>query len=216
MKIAPSILSADFGKLRSEIEEVADLSYAIHFDVMDGHFVPNITIGPLVVNSLHRGFNLPFHIHLMIENPHLFADRFKVKSGDSITFHIETVKDSCTVIEKIRKGGAKVGVTLNPETPLEKITDLLPTVDMILVMSVSPGFGGQELMPGALARVRKLKEVIERNNLSTLIEVDGGINKSNVKMVLEAGADIIVAGSAIFGEKNRRKAIQQLQKAAES
>lgn len=213
MKIAPSILSANFGNLRGEIEEVADLAHAIHFDVMDGHFVPNITIGPPVFNSLNDQFDLPFHIHLMIENPEFFIHRFEVKNKDSITFHIETVEDPGSVIGKIRKTQARVGVTLNPETPLGKIIAILDQVDMVLIMSVSPGFGGQEFIPSALGRIERVKEEIKEENLPTLIEVDGGVNLSNVRAVVEAGADIVVCGSAIFGKKDRRKAIQKLQEA---
>lgn len=213
MKIAPSILSANFGNLRGEIEEVADLAHAIHFDVMDGHFVPNITIGPLVFNSLNDQFDLPFHIHLMIENPESFIDRFRVKNKDSITFHIETVEDPGSVISKIRETQAGVGVTLNPETPVEEIGEVLHQVDMVLIMSVSPGFGGQEFIPSALGRIERIKEEIKQENLPTLIEVDGGVNLSNIRAVVETGADIVVCGSAIFGKKDRRKAIQKLQEA---
>ncbi len=214
MKIVPSILAADFGDLRGEIKEVADLSYGIHFDVMDGHFVPNITIGPPVFNSLNKDLKIPFHIHLMIENPINFIDRFKVRSKDTITFHIETVEDPGLVIGKIRETQAGVGITLKPETPLATVTDWLSQVDMVLVMSVPPGFGGQEFQTESLARIKKLKELIENKDLSTQIEVDGGIKKSNVREVAKAGADIVVAGSAIFAKKDRQQAIRKLKEAA--
>lgn len=214
MKIVPSILAADFGDLRGEIKEVAGLSYGIHFDVMDGHFVPNITIGPPVFNSLNKDLKIPFHIHLMIQNPIDFIDRFKVKSKDTITFHIETVKDPRPVIDKIRKTKVGAGITLKPGTPLTTVIDWLPQVDLVLVMSVPPGFGGQKFQENSLSRIRKLKELIKSKNLSTQIEVDGGIKKSNVAKVMKAGADIIVAGSAIFAKKDRQKAISQLKEAA--
>lgn len=214
MKIVPSILSADFGNLRGEIKEVADLSYGIHFDVMDGHFVPNITLGPPIFNRLNKDLKIPFHIHLMIENPIKFIDRFEVKSKDSITFHIETVDDPSLVIEKIRKTKSQVGITLKPETPLAAITDWLTQVDMVLVLSVPPGFGGQKFQEKSLSRIRELKKLIKNKGLSTQIEVDGGITKINVGKVVKAGADIIVAGSAVFAKKDRQKAIKELKKAA--
>lgn len=205
MKIAPSILSADFANLSVALDQCergeAD---QIHVDVMDGHFVPNITVGPGVVKDIRNRTGLPLDVHLMIENPEMYIPQFVQAGSDLITVHIETCENLSTVIRQIKESGAKAGVTLKPDTSLKEIENVISEVDLILIMSVEPGFGGQEFIPETLDRVRKIKKMIaalqERN--SPEISVDGGVKLSNAKKIVEAGADILVIGSAIFETKD--------------
>ncbi len=198
-RLAPSILSADFSRLGEQVriieENGADL---IHVDVMDGHFVPNISFGSIVTKSLAGKTKLPFDVHLMITDPDKYLEDFVTDQTDYITVHIEVLDDPAATIEHIRSTGARAGVSLNPETPLESVTGILDSVDMILVMSVHPGFGGQKLIPDCLDKVRELKRIREERDLDFEIEIDGGINIDNVRTAAEAGTDIIVAGSAVF------------------
>jgi len=212
MNLAPSLLSADFGNLRAEAKEVEPLATYLHIDVMDGHFVPNLTIGPPVVNPMRKGLCRPFDIHLMIDHPIAYAPRFEIMEGDIITFHVEAKDDSSRAIETIREAGAKVGISLRPGTPIETIFPYLDQVDLVLVMSVEPGFGGQAFMPEAIERIRALRQRI--GDRTIMIEVDGGINETNVKSVVDAGAELIVAGSAIFGYPDRVAAMNRLIAAA--
>jgi ribulose-phosphate 3-epimerase len=211
IKIAPSILSADFSKLGDEVKKVevagADL---IHVDIMDGHFVPNITIGPVVVKYLRKSTSLPLDVHLMIENPAKYIDAFVKAGSDMITVHIETVtiKELAAIAKGLKKSRVKLGISLNPATPLVKIIKALPLVDFVLVMSVNPGFGGQDFIPSALNKIRSLRLIFKKD-----IAVDGGINNFTAKLVIEAGANVLAAGSYIFGAKNTRKAINSLRKA---
>jgi len=208
IKIAPSILSADFSNLAGELKKVsaagADL---IHVDVMDGHFVPNITIGPIVVKYLRLWTKLPLDVHLMIENPGKYVDAFVKAGSDMITVHIETVslKEIAVMSKKLKSQGIKFGISLNPATPIEKIKKTLGMVDFVLVMSVNPGFGGQVFIPGAVGKIKQLRAIFSKD-----ISVDGGINNSTVKLVKDAGANIIVAGSYIFGAKDIKQAINSL------
>jgi len=213
MKLAPSILAADFGRLQQEIEEVANLIDYLHFDVMDGHFVPNLTFGPPLVNALKDKIEIPFDIHLMITDPGLYARKFKISKEDIISFHIEAASDPKPIIAEIKSRGAKVGVALNPTTALSAIEPILKDVDLVLIMSVYPGFSGQNFI-NVLPKIRQLKRQIAEQGLNVEIEVDGGIKASNIKEVISAGADIIVAASAIFGQKDRRKAIEELKRAS--
>ena len=212
MKLAPSILSADFGKLRAEAREVEPLADYFHIDVMDGHFVPNLTIGPPVVNSLRVGLEKPFDIHLMIDYPIQCAPRFEVTPADMITFHIESNDEPFRTIEEIRGLGCKVGISLRPITPIAAVFPYLDLVDLVLVMSVEPGFGGQAFMPEAVKRIGKLKDEIGERKV--MISVDGGISDTNVKDVVDAGAELIVAGSAIFKHPDRIAAMRALIAAA--
>jgi len=212
MKLSPSLLSADFGALRAEAKQVEPFADSFHLDVMDGHFVDNLTFGPPVVNALRDGMSKPFDIHLMIDRPLVYAPRFIVKLKDSITFHVEAADDPRETIAAIRGLGAAVGVSLRPGTPIADILPLLDAVDRVLVMSVEPGFGGQGFQPQALDRIRALREAI--GSRPVMICVDGGLNVENVHDVIRAGADMIVAGSAIFGAADRRAAMRALREAA--
>mgnify|MGYP001209719511 FL=1 len=213
IKISPSILSADFSKLGSEIQDLekakADL---IHIDVMDGHFVPNITIGPGVINKLRKYTLLPFDVHLMISPVHNFIKNFAEAGADIITIHPEATNDLVSSIKKIKSYNKKAGVSLNPETSVKKVMPVLNSIDLVLVMSVNPGFGGQKFIKETLDKVKILRKEIDSKNFKTQIEIDGGINFETAKMAREAGADILVSGTTIFKENggNLKKNIQLL------
>ncbi len=216
VQIAPSILSADFSRLGQEIKAVeqagADL---IHVDVMDGQFVPNITIGPLVVEAIRPVTRLPLDVHLMIVQPERYIEQFAKAGADLITVHVEACIHLHRVIEKIKGLGKKAGAVLNPATPLCCLEYVLEDLDIVLVMSVNPGFGGQVFIPSALPKIRRLKQMIEERGLRIPIEVDGGINVSTIRDVVMAGSDICVAGSAVFGANDRRQAMTSLRNACD-
>ena len=213
IKISPSILSADFSKLGNEIQDLekagADF---IHIDVMDGHFVPNITIGPEVINKLRNYTSLPFDVHLMISPVHDFIKNFAEAGADIITIHPEATKDLTDSIKKIKSYNKKAGVSLNPETPVDKVLPILNLIDLVLIMSVNPGFGGQKFMKETLEKVKILRKEIDSKKLKTQIEIDGGINFDNAKMAIEAGVNILVSGTTIFKENkgDLKKNIQLL------
>lgn len=212
IKVAPSILSADFARLGEEIKAVeaagADL---IHVDVMDGHFVPNITIGPLIVDAARRSTDLPLDVHLMITNPELYIAEFVKAGANTITVHVEAALHLNRLVQTIREHrGVKAGVSLNPATPLSSLDCILPDLDMVLIMSVNPGFGGQSFIPSALDKIRKLRKRIDELKLNVEIEVDGGVKGENAAQIADAGADILVAGSAVFGSKDYRAAIRAI------
>ena len=213
IKISPSILSADFSKLGSEIQDLekakADL---IHIDVMDGHFVPNITIGPEVISKLRKYTSLPFDVHLMISPVDNFIKDFAEAGADIITIHPEATNDLVNSITKIKSYNKKVGISLNPETSVEKVLTILNLIDLVLIMSVNPGFGGQKFIKETLEKVKILKKEIDSKNLKTQIEIDGGINFENAKIAKEAGVNIIVSGTTIFKENggDLKKNIQLL------
>lgn len=212
VKIAPSILSADFSRLAEEIKKVEKDVDMLHVDVMDGHFVPNITFGPPVVASLRKATKLPLDVHLMIENPDKFIEAFADAGADSITVHAEVAKHINRTISRIKSRKVKAAVALNPATPLSALDCVLEDVDMILLMTVNPGFGGQGFMESVLPKIRKLRELMDKRKLKAEIQVDGGINAETARMAVSAGADILVAGSYIYGSKDAGKAISSLRK----
>ena len=199
IKISPSILSADFSKLGEEVAAAEKAgAELIHIDTMDGHFVPNITIGPLVVKAIRGVTKLPFDVHLMIEDPDKYIKEFADSGADLITIHEEASVHLHRTIQNIKECGAKAGVSINPGTPLCSIEPILPDLDMVLIMSVNPGFGGQKFIPGSILKIKQLKEMITERNLNIDIEVDGGVTVDNVSEVHKAGADIVVMGSAFY------------------
>jgi len=211
MYVAPSILSADFGNLAAEIRAICEAGCdLVHVDVMDGHFVPNLTIGPVVVSAVAKAATKPLDIHLMVENNSFFADLFLPLKPKFLTFHIEEEKHPMRLIDHIRKNGVGPGIVLNPHTPVSAIEHIIDEVDMVLLMSVNPGFGGQKFMPVVLEKTRALRELIERKNAKCLIEVDGGVNGLNAPDLEEAGADILVAGSYIFSSNSYEQAIRAI------
>ncbi|AAM24716.1 ribulose-phosphate 3-epimerase [Caldanaerobacter subterraneus subsp. tengcongensis MB4] len=213
MKIAPSILSADFANLLQDVKEIEEDADLLHIDVMDGHFVPNITIGSVVVKALRQYTSLPFDVHLMIENPDLYIEDFVKAGADIITVHQEACVHLHRTIQRIKGHEVKAGVALNPATPLETLKYILEYVDLVLVMTVNPGFGGQKFIDSMLKKIKELDEMRKEMNLSFEIEVDGGINIKNIKQVVEAGADIIVAGSAIFESPDPSSTIKEFREA---
>ena len=211
MYVAPSILSADFGNLAAEIRAICEAGCdLVHVDVMDGHFVPNLTIGPVVVSAVVKAATKPLDIHLMVENNSFFAGLFLPLKPKFLTFHIEEEKHPMRLIDHIRKNGVSPGIVLNPHTPVSAIEHIIDEVDMVLLMSVNPGFGGQKFMPVVLEKTRALRELIERKNAKCLIEVDGGVNGLNAPDLEEAGADVLVAGNYIFSSNSYEQAIRAI------
>jgi ribulose-phosphate 3-epimerase len=199
--IAPSILSADFGRLAEEIQAVeAGGADWIHIDVMDGHFVPNLTIGPLIVEAARRATNLPLDVHLMIESPEKYLEAFVSAGADRITVHQETCPHLHRTLQQIRELGALPGVALNPSTPVETIGDVLPWVEMALIMTVNPGFGGQAYIPSSSGKIRRIRDLLEAAGRTEVpVQVDGGVDPTTAPVVTEAGANVLVAGSAVYG-----------------
>ena len=210
-KIAPSILSADFSRLGEEIKAVekagADL---IHVDIMDGHYVPNLTIGPGVVSSLRKTTALPFDVHLMIEDPDRYIDAFADAGSNILTVHAEAVVHLHRTVHYIKGKGIRAGVSLNPSTPLSCIEEILPDIDLLLIMTVNPGFGGQKFIAGMLPKIRKARQLAQSRGLGLAIEVDGGVTPDNIGTLAEAGADIFVAGAAIFGSPSYSDTITRM------
>jgi ribulose-phosphate 3-epimerase len=209
VKIAPSILSANFAKLGEEVVDVekggADF---IHVDVMDGHFVPNITIGPLIVEAIRPVTKLPLDVHLMIEDPDKYIEAFAKAGADYITVHVEACRHLHRTIHHIKSLGVKAGVVLNPATPVELIQHIIADIDMVLLMSVNPGFGGQTFIPEVLPKIKKVKDLAAEKGAAIEIEIDGGVNPETAKLCIEAGATVLVAGSAIYNQEDRKKAIE--------
>ncbi len=218
--LAPSILSADFSRLGEEVAEAeAGGAGLVHVDVMDGHFVPNLTVGPMVAAAVRRATKLPVDCHLMIEEPDRFIDAFVGSGASMVSVHVEVVRHLHRTVRAIQELGAKAGVAVNPATPLSSLEEILPVTDFVLLMSVNPGFGGQSFIPGVLEKVRRLRDWIGRKGLDVPIEIDGGITLENVQEVVSAGASWIVAGSAVFrgpgARHNARELVRRMSAHAE-
>ena len=211
VRVAPSILSADFGRLAEEVRavEAAGADY-IHVDVMDGRFVPNITIGPVVVGAVRAATHLPLDVHLMIVEPERYVESFARAGADMITVHVEASPHLHRTVQQIRSLGKKASVSLNPHTALDDLTVVLPDLAMVLLMTVNPGFGGQRFIDAVVPKIRDLRAEIDRRNLDVDIEVDGGITPETARIAVEAGANVLVAGSAVFGHPDYRQAITAL------
>jgi len=211
--VAPSILSADFSKLGEEIKAV---EYAgadwIHIDVMDGHFVPNITIGPVVISDIRKISDIFFDVHLMIENPDKYIEKFAKAGADLITIHAETCDDILSTINKVKTLGAKVGISINPETSLDVIKEIIQNVDLVLIMSVHPGFGGQSFIEEVLPKIKEARDIINKVDKEIYLEVDGGVNGNTAKTVTDCGANVLVAGNFIFTSESYKDAIQSLKR----
>jgi ribulose-phosphate 3-epimerase len=215
IKIAPSILSADFGRLADEVKAISTADY-VHVDVMDGHFVPNLTIGPLVIEAVRRATTLPLDVHLMIEDAERWVPAFAKAGADIIGVHVEACPHLHRTLHQIRDLGKRPSVVLNPHTPLEAIEWVLADVTQVLIMSVNPGFGGQELIPSALEKIRRLRRMIDERGLTVDIEIDGGVKVDNIATVCAAGANVIVSGSGVFGTKNYAATIAEMRTRGEA
>jgi len=212
IKVAPSVLSADFGNLARDVKEICDADCdLVHVDVMDGHFVPNLTIGPVVVSAIAKAATKPLDIHLMVQNNTFFVELFAPLKPGYISFHIEEEKHPHRLIQKIRSLGIKPAIVLNPHTPPEAIEFLLQDLDMVLLMSVNPGFGGQSFIDSVIPKAKRLNEMRNRLNPNCLIEVDGGVSDKNIQSLKDAGVDIVVAGSYVFNHASKKEAISSLQ-----
>ena len=215
IKIAPSILSADFSRLGDEVRRAEEAGAdIIHLDIMDGHFVPNLTFGPIIVKAIRSHTKLPFYVHLMVEKPEDYIERVVEAGGDLVIVHVEACIHLQRVLSMIRDLGARSGVALNPATPLTTIEYVLDDLDQILIMSVNPGFGGQDFIPSVLPKIRRARKRLVKRRLEVEIAVDGGINVKTAPKVVEAGADVLVAGTAIFRKPDLKEAIRELREAA--
>ena len=215
IKIAPSILSADFSRLGDEVRRAEEAGAdMIHLDIMDGHFVPNLTFGPLIVKAIRNHTKLPFYVHLMVERPEDYIEKVVEAGGDLIIVHVEACIHLQRVLSMIRDFGVKSGVALNPATPLTTIEYVLDDLDLILIMSVNPGFGGQEFIPSTLPKIRRARRKLVKRGLEMEIAVDGGVNVETAPKIVEAGADVLVTGTAVFGKPDLKKAIRELREAA--
>jgi ribulose-phosphate 3-epimerase len=215
MILAPSILASDYARLGDEVAAAArGGATLVHVDVMDGHFVPNITLGPPIVASLHKATPLPLDVHLMIENADRYLQSFVDAGAAWVSLHQEAVPHLQRQVAFLRERGVRAGVALNPATPLATLDEILPELDFVLVMSVNPGFGGQKFIPAALEKIRRLRRIIQDRGLETQIEVDGGVDLGNIRALVEAGAEVLVAGSAVFGHGDPESAARRLIEAA--
>lgn len=209
MKVAPSILTADFLTLKQELKSI-ETADRFHIDIMDGNFVPNISFGPYITKLANNSTTVPLDIHLMVDWPDFWIDKFNLSNTYNITFHYEAKSDISKTIAKIKETGKKVGISIKPKTEVKEIHTLLKEIDLVLVMSVEPGFGGQKFIESALGKIKELKAYREKHGLNFEIEVDGGVDSSNIEKIKKAGADIVVAGSYIFNQTDRKAAIDSL------
>ena len=215
IKIAPSILSADFGNLREDVRIVEDAGADwLHIDIMDGHFVPNLTMGPDVVKSIRKNSKLFFDCHLMITDPEKYAPAFINAGAELITFHAECVEDMGALADKLHDSGVKVVISVNPATPIDRVLDVLDKIDLVLIMSVVPGFGGQKFMSEVLTKAQQIRN--HKHGKNVIIEIDGGINPETAPLAAKAGIDVLVAGSAVFGKPSYKDAIDSIRNAAET
>lgn len=215
VQVAPSILSADLGRLADELASIGGASY-VHFDVMDGHFVPNLTFGPGVLAAVKGATRVPVDAHLMVSNPDQMVPAYLDAGADVVTFHYEATAHASRLASLIREGGAKVGIAINPGTPVSALDAIIEDVDLVLVMTVNPGFGGQKFIPGSLRKLRQLKAMCDERRVSPIVEVDGGISPATAADVCAAGARLLVAGSAVFGKPDRADAIRKIAEAGEA
>ena len=213
--VAPSVLSADFSKLKSELDSIANADY-IHYDLMDGHFVPKISFGPDIFSYCKKSSELPIDVHLMVTNPAEIVPLFLDRGADVVTFHYEAEVHAHRLVHLIKDSGAKAGISLCPGTPVSVLEDLIEDIDLVLIMTVNPGFGGQKFISHSLEKLKALKELCRKHNAHPLIEVDGGISAANAANVVAAGADMLVAGSAVFGQEDRGATIEAIRNAGES
>lgn len=213
IQIAPSILSADFGNLLADIRKIEKDTDILHIDVMDGHFVPNISFGIPIIKSIRSRTDLQFDVHLMITNPEEYIRAFSEAGADIVTFHIETVQDPASMIRMIHGLGKKAGISLNPDTAVETLFPFLPDLDLVLIMSVYPGFGGQSFMAEAPARIRAVRDELDRIGSNAWLSVDGGVSDKTAPVIISSGATLLVAGSAVFGDPNPEEAMRRLKNA---
>ncbi len=217
LKIAPSILSADFARLADEVARLESAGADwIHVDVMDGHFVPNLTVGPPIVESLRKVTKLPLDVHLMMTNPDAYLGAFADAGADYLTVHVEACVHLHRTVQAIKERGVKAGVTLNPATSVSTLEDIVGDADLILVMSVNPGFGGQRFIPSALDKIARVRDLLDRTHSAALLEVDGGVKPDNAAPIVEAGADVLVAGSAIFSSADYAQTIKAMREAGQA
>jgi len=213
IRISPSILSANFAQLGQELESIANADM-VHVDVMDGHFVPNITMGPVVAEDVIRTSPVPIDAHLMVADPETWAPAFAEMGASSVTFHAEATASPIRIARQLRSMGARAGIAVNPFTPVEPLLEILPELDMILVMTVEPGYGGQKFLNVTLDKIRRAREVIDKNGVDVWLQVDGGISEDTIEIAAEAGADMFVAGSAVFGHDNAAERVTTLREMA--
>jgi len=216
VKIAPSLLSADFSRLADELRDIENEADLLHLDVMDGHFVPNLTIGPAIVKACRAHSRLPFDCHLMIDNPQLYIDRFLEAGADMISIHFEAEPHLQRALQLIRDGGARAGIAINPATPAESLSTAIEFCDFVLVMTVNPGFGGQKFIEPVVPKIRSIAQMVQERGVHVDIEVDGGIDRTTAPLVAHAGASMLVAGSAVFGQKDRVAAMKAIRVAVSS
>ncbi len=215
LMLCPSILSADFSRLGEQVSMVGDYADVIHVDVMDGHYVPNLTFGPMIVSAIRPFTKLPLDVHLMVSNPLQWIEPFAKAGADTLVVHAEACTHMLRALDLIKTQGCSAGVVINPGTPINVLEEFLPFVDMVLLMTVNPGFGGQSYIPSMTDKIRRTRELLDESGRSIHLQIDGGVNKNNIKKLHEAGADMIVVGSSVYAEPDPIEALKQLRQACE-